>query len=700
MHKRALVSTLMLVFLTAPTVLALQGGVTQAPEAIEPPPGEAPGEAVTPLGEEVAERVDHLVEAAQTFRGLSAALDIPITRQNAADLNSSLESALREGLPEEEETRVELALKFFGLLPENADLRSLLQKLLASQVVGYYDPERELLVVQDDHEDASWMKSKLFQELVLVHEIVHFLQDRHFDLERFRGADMLADFDLATKALIEGDASLVMMSYMIDERLERIPFLIKVFEKSFREPGVLALMASSFDIEDLADAPLYFRQNLSFPYLQGMLYCLHLREMGGQPLLDYAFRSDPPTSSEQILHPEKWLVERDTPIEIELAGLDSLFPDMVRSGEGTWGEANIGVILASQSHQKEVGELYASAAAGWGGDRFALWEGPKAEIGVWVTDWDTPGDAQEFERAARTALGDWTVSGRAQRVVLWQARGKVKKAVRRALTKSLIEVPAEHRPAQAPDLAALGITDEDRPSPVSYPELIEIASKLQESGLTFDPAESAEALEILLADPEVAASMLEMLEDMTPADLAALQENPMMKDMIRDVLAQEPIESVLADGVLHLPRMSVELPVPNSEQWTVIEEIPAKVVPRPVLMLQHDSGRFLAIVAVELPGPTLLEAIVAGAKATLESQIGFKKHSGEYTTYSDLRAYELDFSFTQQDVRYRVFQSFFLIDQYMLTLQTFATVEEGPDQAFEDLQSTFSGVRRTESNSQ
>jgi hypothetical protein len=491
-----------------------------------------------------------------------------------------------------------------------------------------------------------------------------------------------------------------MLSYMLDTQLERVPFLIRIFEKTLQNPRLLALLTSTSDAETLAEAPLYFRQNLLFPYLHGMLYCLQLREAGGQKLLDYAFRSDPPTSSEQILHPEKWLVERDPPVEIDLASLDSLMPGMVRTSEGTWGELNIGVVLAAHKDEGGVTEAAASAASGWGGDRFALWSGPKSEIGVWVTDWDTPADAREFERAARTALRDWTVVARAQRVVLWQTRGKVKRAVRRALPSSLFEAPAEHRSARAPDLTALGITEADRPTPANLAEFVQISSRLQEFAFPIDYAEYAQELRDLLADPEVAAAMVEMLEDMSAQDIAALQENPLIQEMRQKILTQTPVESVLADGVLRLPRMAVEIPVPSSEHWAALAELPEGLTPRPILMLKHDSGRVLAVLALELPTPTLLEAVAAGAEAQLEALAGFEKHSGDYVSYNSLRAYELEFSFTEQNVQLRGFQSFFLIDRYLLSLQTFAAGAESSDEAFEELRSTFSGVRRTGSDSQ
>ena len=46
------------------------------------------------------------------------------------------------------------------------------------------------------------------------------------------------------------------------------------------------------------------------------------------------------------------------------------------------------------------------AAAGWGGDRLAVMNGPDGAWAVaWKTAWDTAADAAAFEKAATTALG-------------------------------------------------------------------------------------------------------------------------------------------------------------------------------------------------------------------------------------------------------------------------------------------------------
>ena len=121
---------------------------------------------------------------------------------------------------------------------------------------------------------------------------------------------------------------------------------------------------------------------------------------GGWEAVDAAF-GDPPKSTEQVLHPEKYQ-SREAPIAVDLA--DDLASKM-GSGwsvvdEETMGEHQTAIWLGS-------GTIAAAtdAAAGWGGDRITLLGGPSDAWAVaWHTVWDTEDDAAEFEVTAKSAV--------------------------------------------------------------------------------------------------------------------------------------------------------------------------------------------------------------------------------------------------------------------------------------------------------
>jgi hypothetical protein len=63
-----------------------------------------------------------------------------------------------------------------------------------------------------------------------------------------------------------------------------------------------------------------------------------------------------------------------------------------RTAAGTWGEFQT---------RELVGE---EAAAGWGGDRYELWQGAGGNVLAMRWRWDTARDAREFADAARDDL--------------------------------------------------------------------------------------------------------------------------------------------------------------------------------------------------------------------------------------------------------------------------------------------------------
>jgi hypothetical protein len=99
-----------------------------------------------------------------------------------------------------------------------------------------------------------------------------------------------------------------------------------------------------------------------------------------------ARREGPPDSTEQVLHPDKYLrVEEPLRVSLDVA----LGSGWRRTASGTWGEFQT---------RELVGER---AAAGWGGDRYELWHGPGGDVLAMRWRWDTPRDAREFASAAR-----------------------------------------------------------------------------------------------------------------------------------------------------------------------------------------------------------------------------------------------------------------------------------------------------------
>jgi uncharacterized iron-regulated protein len=247
----------------------------------------------------------------------------------------------------------------------------------ARGVQGYYSLADKTLFIYDD------VKGN-YERGVLVHEMVHALQDQHFGLEKLHPTDFDGDADLARAALIEGDATFTM---------------IELLKKD--QPRVAAML----------DGPLEKSNNLrnAFLYAQGARYVRSLKERGGWEAVNAAYRF-PPSATARILHPDV----RFTAI--------NLGPGKVR------GELGLIGVLASRP---ETRPLAAEAAAGWRGDRYVEEDGARA----WELAFAGPEQAERCRDAlARLAEAekntDVEVVRRGEHVYRYEAPEAARRALR------------------------------------------------------------------------------------------------------------------------------------------------------------------------------------------------------------------------------------------------------------------------------
>jgi hypothetical protein len=104
-----------------------------------------------------------------------------------------------------------------------------------------------------------------------------------------------------------------------------------------------------------------------------------------------------PQSTEQILHVEKYFA-REAPVKVSMTNLATqLGAGWKRVDYDVNGEWSYYLILDEYLHADAESRR---AAAGWGGDRYAVYEGPQGTIlFTHRTVWDTETDAQEFFEA-------------------------------------------------------------------------------------------------------------------------------------------------------------------------------------------------------------------------------------------------------------------------------------------------------------
>ena len=350
---------------------AFDGGAEESGGTPRPPAGTA----------DPAAPVATIIERVERIRGLRF-------EQRPQPAEVSPAEARRDGLedldrsyPASERRADEEVLKLLGLLEPSVDLRDVSASVFGTGVAGYYDPRtKRLRIVR-----GAQTTNRFLKEITLAHELTHALEDQRFglDLEDSSGSD---DAALARLALVEGTATGVMLTYG---------------ERHFSAEQTLGGLFASLG-QDTGDLPPFVEAQLLFPYLTGQRFVERLYATGDDSwsVVNTAERFRPPASTEQVLHPEKYLAV-EQPKRVRLDARRVLGEGWRRAASGTWGEWATGELLADSG-----------PAEGWGGDRYELWQQPvdacqapcrRRDALVMRWRWDRRNDAREFE----TALREW-----------------------------------------------------------------------------------------------------------------------------------------------------------------------------------------------------------------------------------------------------------------------------------------------------
>src|SRR5918996_6076387 len=180
-------------------------------------------------------------------------------------------------------------LEALGAIPRQTDLFSTRKKVLEGQVAGFYVPETEELVVLAEDQVGP------LEQVTLAHELEHALADQALDLPLPERSDPeSADSDLATLAVVEGDATLTMQRWSLAH--------LSLTDQLSMISGSPQLQQSQ---EDLEAMPHVIQQQLSFPYLDGLGFACALERKGGWAAVNRAY-DEPPASTDQVLFPERY----------------------------------------------------------------------------------------------------------------------------------------------------------------------------------------------------------------------------------------------------------------------------------------------------------------------------------------------------------------------------------------------------------
>lgn len=338
------------------------------------------------------------------LRGKGFKVPVQARHMSTPELKAHLITLIDREYPPEKRAADTAKYTAFGLIPADLDLRQQYLELLTSEVAGFYDPISKALylIVDEDGIKAPSLMDRMtgapvgqLEKVALAHELTHALEDQQFDLftlmEKVKHDD---DMAFAISGLVEGSATAMMMLSMMPEAA-REPLLssggqqVMALFRSMDPSQIAALSGEAF-----GKAPAILQASLVEPYIAGLGFCLQLLKGEGRWANVDAAYADPPISSEQVLHPEKYLQRaKDPALAVDLTAEAPGMSAQDRRATGTLGELGIRVLLAGEPDKGH------SAAEGWDGDGYVVYGEGKSQRLLWLSIWEDEAEAIAFAEA-------------------------------------------------------------------------------------------------------------------------------------------------------------------------------------------------------------------------------------------------------------------------------------------------------------
>ena len=417
--------------------LAAPGNATEAgPASIEG--SEADLTPVMSLAEAMAE-FDQTVAMVQsrvsTLRGLAPVTAIESNLETTDKLYDLADAHFKRRFLREQVFRTEELYKSLGLLRPEDDLEEITKGIFLQQVTALFDDASGRLYVLSDAPNLGPSEELSYAGVFMagLQEQVFFLSD----LRRIARESGNSDQYRALTALAGGEVAQIQQGYA---------------ETYLTEPE-LAGVVRPIQGNKLESAPRVVRDLTLFPQREGSDFVgTVFQAFGSWQGVSNAY-SSPPISTEQIIHPEKYLSGEKPDIPT--------LPDITEAMGRGWeliAEDTMGELLLRSYLEKNIDEATAAqAAAGWGGDRYLLLSGPEAErVLVLSTNWDTTEDAEEFvsayfefARAGSLTEGDVPGDG------IWSWSGEQVTVLNRTGTESILLVIGDDEPLVRRALSAL-----------------------------------------------------------------------------------------------------------------------------------------------------------------------------------------------------------------------------------------------------
>ena len=351
---------------------------TTEPSGAEDDPGAPSTTAPDPpqSEEDFLALVDELKDYVAQARGLPFEEEVVVELADDDEFEARLRTKFEDAIGDIEDA--EVFYRALGLLEPDMTLLDTLRDFYAVGVLGFYDYEIDELVVRGT-------QTTPYVQQTIVHELVHALDDQHFELDRPAYEDAKDEIGTGFTAVTEGDARRIENRWMGEQ-----PSDFRAEAKEEEEAFAAGVDASAF--------PEILLFEIAAPYQLGEVFVAQRIAAGGERAVDAAL-VDPPDTSEQVLFPELF-EERQPRVEVPAPPADGEIVD-----DGVVGALFLLGLFSTGGSPVDQTQAF-RAVQGWGGDWAVTWtDGDTACVRADFVG-DTPGDTDELE----TALTAWAES--------------------------------------------------------------------------------------------------------------------------------------------------------------------------------------------------------------------------------------------------------------------------------------------------
>jgi len=326
------------------------------------------------------EKVLQLEEKVSQLRGLPVKEKLRVKFMNKEGVRNYVLREIGRQYPGDSLLLYQEALTRLGFLPQGLNFQETILSLYLEQAAGFYDDLTKWFYIVEGFD-----LNDTVSDIILSHEICHALQDQNYplgtmNLYRLNNDDAV----YAILSVLEGDATILMSEWL---------------KQNFNFSSIVQLLSTlGIDQTSFTNAPYFLQQLMLFPYLQGSFFMMDV--MVNDPEGRNAAFRHPPQSTEQILHPEKYLTDIDLPTTVILNSLsDVLGAGWEKKYDNTLGEMALKILFEQHLPGNQAASAV-EAAAGWDGDRYALYKDQAGHYFiVWESVWDSSLDADQAANA-------------------------------------------------------------------------------------------------------------------------------------------------------------------------------------------------------------------------------------------------------------------------------------------------------------